>query len=866
MSTSEQAGELPAIDPRVARLPTRLYRSEMQRRWGPLYYLLGLWFFFRRLTMAEPAAERVRQAARKGPVVYVMRTQSEMDYLALNEVLRRRRLPLASFGTAVSTLLWQPLYLIARQLWEGPRHRIKHGRLPHPVSSGFLERVVRGGEHAAVFLRRASDWRDVFRPPDYPDPVAALLDAQERTGRQIQVLPVAVVWHRLPSRARSRNLQAILGTEEDPGAFVRLVGMAFALRSAVVQIGEPVSLSEYLERYADDAPDRRAKRLRRLLRRYCYRELRVVKGPKLKSPEWTRRLVLGSNRIRRLIAAEAEASGRPIAELQDEVVASYDKMAARFSYPWVLFASRVVRIFWDRIYSGIDVREEDLEAVRQAQREGVCVLVPCHKSHIDYMLLSSLLDRHDVVIPHIVAGENLSFFPVGAVFRRLGAFFIRRSFRGDRIFPEIFGAYLAHLFREGYTVEFFIEGGRSRTGKLLPPKVGVLGCTVDAGLEARAGRLLSEVTWLPLAISYEQVAEEGPYARELAGEKKRPESLSEVVKAGRVLLKRYGRVYVRAGEPVKLSEFLKSLPAPWPELDRDRRKEALSELGERLVSQIGAGAVVLPTGLVALALLAQGEPVIEATALEARVKRLRDALLQAGAEPSAALTSSRQALGDALGRFLREGRVERITEPTTRFRVVPERRVTLEYYKNGLLHFLAPAAMLASELRAAGAEVIDPEALQASFEFQLFLFRYEFILDPREDWEALAARGLEALRAYGALEGERVVDRERLSELAELVINFQESYYLTLRALKLLQARGLSQKELPGEVRKVGEQLLAVQDISRPEALSMVNLQNAARALRDEQLYQLRSGGEGLEIDSVAHRDYLQRLRRLILR
>ena len=855
--------------------PPVRYRSGMLRRWGPLYYASGLGLLFRRLAMTEPSAERVRRAAARGPVVYVLRGRSTIDYLALNEVLRRRRLPLAGLCTGARTGPFLPAAELLRSLGEGLRWRLRRGRLPDPIRSGLLGRHLLSGAHAAISLRTAGDWRDLFRPPEAPDPIGALLEAQARSDRPIQVLPVAVIWARPPGRSRPAGLRALLGSDEEPGGLMRALAMASGRRRAMVEIGLPVDLAEYLERYRTEPPRRRTKRLRLLLLRYIYREQQVVRGPRLRSHRWVRRRVLRSPRIAAVLRAEAASSGRSIESLQRDLVRLYDRMAARFSYPWVAVARRVVGAFWDRIYSGIDVGEQDIERVRQAQREGVCVLVPCHKSHIDYMLLSTVLDSHDIVIPHVVAGENLSFFPLGAIFRRLGAFFIRRSFRGERIFPAVFETYLAHLMREGYTIEFFIEGGRSRTGKLLPPKIGVLGLTVEAGIEARIGRqTLSEVTWLPVSISYERVAEEAPYARELAGDEKRPESLSEVVKAGRVLSKRFGRVYVRMGEPLRLSELLAEQPAPWAQLDRGQQRRALIRLGERIVSRIAERVVALPTGVVAMALLAQSAPEIEPGVLEARVRRLRDLLDGAGAEPSKALASPGWALREALSRFLREGKVLREQAPggAVRFRVVPEQRISLEYYKNALLHYLLPGALAASLIRAGDpAGGIDPEALRPDFVRLLHAFRYEFVLDPDTDRAGLLDRGLEQLRQYGALVeagggGLELRDRALNDELAELVLSFQESYFATLRGLLLLRGRDIAPEALPGALRELAEKLLAVADISRPEALSQINLKNAARAFAEDGIYRWRSGGAGLAIDGALHREYLGLFRRLVLR
>src|SRR5439155_12951099 len=116
------------------------------------------------------------------------------------------------------------------------------------------------------------------------------------------------------------------------------------------------------------------------------------------------------------------------------------------------------------VYAGIDVDREGLERVREAARCGSIVFLPSHKSHVDYLLLSLVLRKNGLMVPVIAAGDNLSFFPVGPIFRRAGAFFIRRSFRGDRLYAAVVDAYIRRLMRDGYAIEFFLEGGRSRTG------------------------------------------------------------------------------------------------------------------------------------------------------------------------------------------------------------------------------------------------------------------------------------------------------------------------------------------------------------------------------------------------------------------
>ncbi|MCV5387953.1 1-acyl-sn-glycerol-3-phosphate acyltransferase, partial [Escherichia coli] len=167
---------------------------------------------------------------------------------------------------------------------------------------------------------------------------------------------------------------------------------------------------------------------------------------------------------------------------------------------------------WTKLYQGLHIN--NASTVRRLAQDGhEIVYVPCHRSHMDYLLLSYVLYHEGMVPPHIAAGINLNFFPAGPIFRRGGAFFIRRSFKGNKLYSTIFREYLAELFAKGYSVEYFSEGGRSRTGRLLQAKTGMLAMTIQAMLRG----LNRPVTLVPVYIGYEHVMEVGTYAKELRG-------------------------------------------------------------------------------------------------------------------------------------------------------------------------------------------------------------------------------------------------------------------------------------------------------------------------------------------------------------
>ncbi|MDP2312989.1 MAG: 1-acyl-sn-glycerol-3-phosphate acyltransferase [Pseudomonadota bacterium] len=805
------------------------FRSAMLPAFGPAFYLLGLPLFFRTLRMEDHSAERIRRAAERGPVVYVLHTRSVVDWLALNRVLVGAGLPLPVFTNGVESTFWMPL----GDQWRALARRFR-GETPafDPMSSGWLADCIASGRPTCLFLQPQRDLRDLVVRRDEPDPIAALLDAQARTERPVQVVPIVVIANRSPEPAQREVGSFLIGLEDIPGSLGKLAAIA-TQGTALVQAGEAIPLTEYVARYKDEPPARRLKMLRLALRRWLYREARVVRGPRARPYDHVRRVVLESREVRDLVVAESAATGKPPEKLRAEVARQYDRIAARFSFPAVRLFAALCKQIWNRIYSGIDVREEDLDRIREALRKGTPILVPCHRSHLDYLLISSLLFERDVVIPHIVAGDNLSFWPLGSIFRRSGAFFIRRSFAGDRVFPVVFARYLKELVHMEVPVEFFIEGGRSRTGKLLPPKVGVFGMLMDAA--ASVTRADREVSFLPIYIGYEQIAEERAYARELSGARKEKESVQQVVKATGVLRQRYGKVYLRVGEALTARDIAGG--EDWAKLSKDRRHELLLAGGERLLHRINTEAVALPTAIVALAILAHARRGLRHAELQARVERLRAFLAAANVQEGGGMSHVDGIIEEALRRFVGGRMLTALEEEHGRvYSIVPERRVTLEYYKNTVLHAFAPAAFYASAVRALGNESVDRAAVSRLFRLQQFLLRYEFVLDPDVNEDTLEARAIHGLAAYGALstDGElRVVDRGRVGEIANLVANFLESYQLVLRAAKA--AKGpVSAKDLPRDALTFGKTLLAVDEITRPESLNLVNLENAVRAFAED--------------------------------
>ena len=876
--TSPEGGRAPATSPEPSSgsvsaapvVPRKLtldrmasaearHRSAMVRRFGPLYHLSGLGLLMRGLRLEEHSAENIRRASQAGTVVYMLHTRSMLDWVALNKMLNSRRLPLARYTHGLRTTMFQP-GLTALSIWGASlRRRLEVGPEADPLESGWLADAMAGGMTTCMFAVRPRLLR-TGRETAGPDPVDVLLEAQRRSERSIQVVPVVVIWKRKPQAARSEVERFVLGSEDEPGPLQKLATVASRSHDAIVQAGQPVDMQELIDRLHDEPPRRQSRAARLLLRRYLWRESHTIRGPRIRPYRWVRRTVLSSPEVKEVVRVEAAETGKPPGVVQSQVERMLDKMSARMSFPFVRFADHFCRFLFTRIFNGVDMRPEDAERVREALRAGTPIIVPCHRSHLDYILISWVFWKNDLHIPHVCAGDNLSFWPLGPLLRRVGGFFIKRSFKGERLFPVVFERYMRQLIRDGFPIEFYLEGGRSRTGKLLPARHGVLSMVLDAASNLRRDR---DVTFLPMAICYEQIAEEGAYARELSGEEKKTEDFGQVVKAGRVLGQRYGKVYLRVGEPLSAREVFQQVDAPWGELSRDDRREALQRTGERLMYRIAEKMVVLPTGLLATVLLAQSRPTLRVDEVRPRAARILGLLERKSAQGCDRDLLSDEVLTSALQRFISSRYVQRVDDDgVKRLRVVPDGRISIEYYKNSTIHFLAPASLLAACVRAAlrRGDLDVPEIL-LQFQTLVFLLRYELPFDPEVSLDELGETALVDLVEYGAIlradDGTwSVASAAWLDELAELTRNFVESYHVVLRAVVALRERDGTRRDFVQQLQSWGRPRLGADELLRPEALSLVNLRNAWKAYQEEGIAVPRSDGSGIALDDAAVASY----------
>ena len=830
----------------------------------------------RRVPVDQAWAATVRGAAARGAVIHVVRNVSLLDLLALVHLSERFELPEIAFANDFGDVL-SPA---SRRLFA-----------PREEPAERLRRAVLAGKSAVLFLKRAPGVIErastAHRGRTEGDTLLAeLIDIAGTGRRSVHLVPQTLVWTMRPERRGFWLRDFLFSPAEFPGEVRALAQLGANLDHVVVRAGEPLDLRAFLA--AEDAADPHVvRRLVYALLRKVERERKSVVGPAQKPPDRVREEVLKSPRLASVLRDMAGGDPAKLTEATDSARAMLRDLQTEPDPSTMRVLETLADTLAERVFAGIDVDLEGMERVREAARRGSVVLLPSHKSHVDYLLLHYVLRKHALSVPLVAAGDNLSFFPVGPLLRRSGAFFIRRSFRGDKLYAIVVDAYIRRLLRDGHAVEVFLEGGRSRTGKLLPPQVGLLNMLVEAAL----GLGDRPVSFVPISIGYERMMEETEFLRELSGEAKKGEDLRSLVSAGRALLQSYGRPNVQFGRVIDLAEQRRAMGIP-EEPTPAKRRALVNGLAALVMDEINRVTAVTPGALVATVLLCHPRRGMPHRELVERARRLLSLVRSMGARTTPSVTEGpdgalcEASLRDAADVYVRGGLLRRHVPGDTLTGVrekqgasagdgeviwiVPEeRRIALDISKNMIVHLFVDRALVALALgaRAEGStgaphDAAAQGALQRA-RFLARLFRFELHLREGAAFDARFSAAVEAMTASSELTvtpggslapgaGHDGLDgRGWLLFYAAVLRNFLEGYRIAARAARTLSAAPAEKRDFVQRALRIGEQMFLGGEIERAEAVSRPIVENAVLAFRD--LGYLERDGDTVAL-AAAHR------------
>lgn len=627
----------------------------------------------------------------------------------------------------------------------------------------------------------------------------------------VQVIPVSVLWGRSPGREDKGlpNLRLLNGIQ-------KTIAAIWFGRDTFVRFSQAVSMRYMVDNHGAD--ERISQKLARIAKIHFARQRISATGPRLPNRQAMFNKLLQLPVVLQAIEDEAKAKKLTPEKARKEAEKILHEIAADTNHTSLRLADRFLGWLWNKLYQGIQV--ENADRVRKLALDGhEIVYVPCHRSHIDYLLLSYVLYHQGLVPPHIAAGINLNFWPAGPLFRSWGAFFIRRTFKGNRLYSTLFREYLAELFHRGYSVEYFIEGGRSRTGRLLTPKTGMMSMTLQA-LQQSQTRPISVV---PVYVGYEHVIEVDTYAKELRGAEKEKENAGLVLRVIKKL-RNLGKGFVNFGEPITLAAYLNQHYPEWKEETEERPtwfNKAVDSVSHQVMININKAAAVNAMNLTGTALLSSRQRALAREQLLEQLGSYQQFLQNVPYSEDVIIPT--ETPEEMLEHVLGLDRVGVLVEKDNFGELVRLERnsaVLMTYYRNNIQHLFVLPSLVASLVLHY--EAIQKElVVEAVSKIYPFLKAELFLHIPTEDIQGQIEKIIAELQRQQLIhcyENMLSINRSRVRSLqlwASAVREILQRYTITINILQ--NHPEIGRAVLEKESQSVAQRLAVLHGINAPE-------------------------------------------------
>lgn len=796
--------------------------------------------YFNSIRITPQSIEDIRNLSKRGTIVFVARSANLLHFLYLNHICNQYDLPLARFVNGVDTILFQPLGLLIQRLHTlGNNQDEDFDEEGDDLPGRQLTDALQSGAASLLFLDRPATLtnpkecsrgfeHDPNQTVDHNHLLKTLVTFGRKTSKPVYLIPHLTIWGLHPEKESQALADTIFGLPESPGLLRNVAQIIRHHRNAFVKVAQPIELNDFLEKNPQGDLSCVANALQQELAHRLEMEVFDVTGPKIKPAADFKREVLQDEMIQGFIRQSSNGDSAGQETLQKNAHDLLDEIAAEPRIRWPLTFSWILKRMWNRMYDGIQV--EGYEKIRTAVRKSSVVLCPSHKSHIDYLILSQLCLMHAVPLPHIAAGINLSFWPLGPIFRHSGAFFLRRSFKGSHLYPVVFRTYLRHVMKDGYPIEFFIEGTRSRTGKLLNPRYGILSWLIQAHLEGTG----EDLQFVPISIDYEKIVESRSYVKELTGGEKKKENVTGLLKSSKVIRSKYGKIYVQVGDPISFKEFLEERNFQDAH-DEELRRDIVQEMAFKILFGINQVSTVTPSALAAFALLSHRKRGMSQKTFLGRASWSAEWIKNRGHERfSPILKQFKRCMAEATMRFSHDGLVSiHDTGHELVFSPIEHKRLALDYYRNNIIHHFIPAAICVSAFASLSSESATFEQMLSRIRDLSVLFKYEFLFRSEDQLEEEVNRSLRELSNEKVFKLENNIitknpeGRDHFSLFLTLLEHFIEAYWLCAYGLRELRKGALSEKELISRMLHTGDQLYARGDIILYESLNREAVKNA---------------------------------------
>lgn len=798
---------------------------------GPLTnFLFHILFGRTELTLED--REEIQQAATRGTICYVTRRPSRLEYLLLSYKFHRENLPFPQFCHYLSVYLWQPLLTFLRRIVGVTVSLLERQGYPNPYTNGYVQQLVRDRTPMLLPLHNSRGLpRRFAHGRRGVDALQELLRLRRETALPIIMVPLALVYGHKPDSERRSIWDMLAGPSEDPGPLRRLIITVRNRKAIYCKVGQPQSLEDLEEEARRQAPASGDPEteitylIRRQLLESIDTERKIVLGPARKSRSEMIEMALHDRSFVAALMDYCKRNNAPFIETRRRARRYLEEMAADTRPGAIAFLRLVINRLLPRLYQSVEVDTKGLEQVRRVMRRTSVVFVPSHKSHVDYLILDYVLDRNHLFLPYTISGINLNHWPLGPLFRGAGALFIRRTFRGKRIYTLCFIKYLEICLREGVSLTFYVEGGRSRIGKLLPPKTGF----IQFLLEAAETINHQDIAFIPVSISYERIFEEPIYIDEAAGIPSEREKLGTFLKHRHRLTRKRGRVWIDFAAPLRLRDLNWNARTDDPEGPASQHRRQAELIAHDVTHAINKLQRVTPYAIVAEALLAGTRRGVPVATIKRRYETILDYLHHTdtiGPEGPVNLDAILATM--VAEKILTYVRDEEGQEQSY-YSLEENKRLPLTIYANTVVphhHYLSLTALtlLGSDTPRPFEELID------EFRFLIRLLQREFVFG-RTPERSEADDRAEFDRALGYFKGhDWIVKDDRglcltkegrfpAETFAHTTAAYVESYHLAASSLLSRQAETFSDKEIIRVALNRGRRLVSLGELNYPEAV-----------------------------------------------
>ncbi|MEE8496271.1 MAG: glycerol-3-phosphate 1-O-acyltransferase PlsB [Xanthomonadales bacterium] len=696
--------------------------------------------------------------------------------------------------------------------------------LPQPLWP--LQQQTRTEPRSYLALRRKKGLIIRYTTPrSHSETLERLVD-RVNSGEEpeIQLVPVTVLIGRTPDK--ETGLAKIFFTEswEIGGRINRLINSLINGRSTMVQYSPPISLRQLTDEGL--GASRSLRKVSRILRVHFRRVRSAAIGPDLSHRRTVVDRILNSQGVKSAITESARKKKTTVHKARQQARKYAFEIAADYSYTFVRIASFALAWFWNKIYDGVELQH--FRSFQKLAPDYEVIYVPCHRSHIDYLLVSYSLYNNGLVPPHIAAGINLNLPGLGRLVRKGGGFFLRRSFRTQKLYSAVFHEYLSRILANGTSIEYFIEGTRSRTGRLLQPKAGMLAMTVRGYLKSPS----RPVMFQPIYLGYERLVEGNSYIAELSGQEKKSESLGDLLRVFRVLKQRYGKVHVSFAEPVFLDDLLDRHSPEWRESTReDQQKPAWlnplsNELSQKIMTRMNEAAHVNAINLLSVILLPMKKQAMGREDL-AELLGLYLNLLERCAY-SERITYTQKSAEEIISYGIELGAVEVREDPLGDIIAIkPEQAVLQTYFRNNISHLVALPSLVAScFLNTRTITRVDLHRI--SLAVYPFLKAELFLPWDQEGFLRAIDKHTEWLRRQGLLHedsDQETLERaegssheaQKLRIMAHALIQTFERYYITIAVLAKNGSGTLARSELEKLCMQTARRISQLSEFAAPD-------------------------------------------------